>query len=480
MSYTGLNYYLLTAVTLALYALLPKKRRWLALLLGSLVFYVLAVGDALRLALFFSSIVLSWGFGLLLEKNRETNRNKRLLFLSLLLCGAPLLFPKLDVLLAEFCRLDGFHWVIPMGLAFYTLQMLSYLIDIASGKINAEKNLARYALYISFFPQILQGPIPRWSELAPQLFEGHEIREKNLREGLQLVLWGFFLKWMIADKAAILVNTVFDRFPSYQGVYVLIAGILYSLQLYTDFLACVTLSQGVAQLFGISLADNFRQPYFSRSIREFWRRWHISLSRWLKDYVYIPLGGSRRGTAQKYRNLLLTFLISGLWHGGGLKFLIWGMMHAIYQIAASVIYAPRNRLYLALQMPEDSLPRRILSTLGTCFWVMLAWIIFRANSLSQGMEMLRSLVTVWNPWVLFDGSLLQLGLPGKEWNVLLVSVAILFAVSVLQTRLRLRDWINQQHLMIRWPIYLLAIFAIYFMGTYGEGFRAQDFIYGAF
>ena len=214
--------------------------------------------------------------------------------------------------MAEFCRLDGFHWVIPMGLAFYTLQMLSYLIDIASGKINAEKNLARYALYISFFPQILQGPIPRWSELAPQLFEGHEIREKNLREGLQLVLWGFFLKWMIADKAAILVNTVFDRFPSYQGVYILIAGILYSLQLYTDFLACVTLSQGVAQLFGISLADNSHQPYFSRSIREFWRRWHISLSRWLKDYVYIPLGGSRRGTAQKYRNLLLTFLISGL------------------------------------------------------------------------------------------------------------------------------------------------------------------------
>ena len=160
MSYTGLNYYLLTAVTLALYALLPKKRRWLALLLGSLVFYLLAVGDTLCLALFFSSIVLSWGFGLLLEKNRETNRNKRLLSLSLLLCGAPLLFPKLDVLLAEFCRLDGFHWIIPMGLAFYTLQMLSYLIDIASGKINAEKNLARYALYISFFSSNSPGPDP--------------------------------------------------------------------------------------------------------------------------------------------------------------------------------------------------------------------------------------------------------------------------------------------------------------------------------
>lgn len=480
MSYTALNYYLLTAFTLALYALLPKKRRWLALLLGSLVFYVLAVRDTLRLVLFFSSIVLSWGFGLLLERNREAKRKNGLLFLSLLLCGAPLLFPKLDALLAEFCRLEGFHWIIPMGLAFYTLQMLSYLIDIASGKINAEKNLARYALYISFFPQILQGPIPRWSELATQLFEGHEIQQKNLREGLQLVLWGFFLKWMIADKAAILVNTVFDRFPSYQGVYVLIAGILYSLQLYTDFLACVTLSQGVAHLFGISLADNFRQPYFSRSIREFWRRWHISLSRWLKDYVYIPLGGNRRGTARKYCNLLLTFLVSGLWHGGGLKFLIWGLMHAVYQIVASVVSVPRNKIYLALQMPEDSLPRRILSTLGTCFWVMLAWIIFRANSLSQGLEMLRSLVTVWNPWVLFDGSLLLLGLPGKEWNVLLLSLAILFAVSLLQTRLCLRDWINRQHLLIRWSIYLLAIFAIFFMGTYGEGFHAQDFLYGAF
>ena len=155
-------------------------------------------------------------------------------------------------------------------------------------------------------------------------------------------------------------------------------------------------------------------------------------------------------------------------------------MHAVYQITSFVLSEPRNKIYLALQMPEDSLPRRILSTLGTCFWVMLAWIVFRANSLSQGLGMLRSLVTVWNPWVLFDGSLLQLGLPGKEWNVLLLSLAILFAVSVLQRKLRLRDWINRQHLLIRWSIYLLAILAIYFMGTYGEGFRTQDFIYGAF
>ena len=480
MSYTGLNYYLLTAVTLALYAALPMRRRWMALLFGSLVFYVLAVREPLRLALFFLSILLSWGFGLLLGKYRERKAASWLLPLSLLLCAAPLLLPKADALLPELWRLEGFRWILPMGLAFYTLQMLSYLCDIASGKITAERNLARYALFVSFFPQILQGPIPRWSELSPQLFEGHEITGKNLLEGLQLVLWGFFLKWMIADKAAIVVNRVFDSFPSYQGVYVFLAGILYSLQLYTDFLACVTLSQGVAQLFGISLTDNFRQPYFSRSIREFWQRWHISLSRWLKDYVYIPLGGNRKGTLRKYVNLLLTFLVSGLWHGGGVKFLVWGLMHAVYQIAASLIQRPRNRLYLALQMPEDSLPRRLLSTLGTCFWVMLAWIVFRADSLAQGLGMLRSLATVWNPWVWFDGSLLELGLPGKEWNVLLLSLAILFAVSVLQRKLRLRDWINRQHLLIRWSIYLLAILAIYFMGTYGEGFRTQDFIYGAF
>ena len=448
MSYTGLNYYLLTAVTLALYAALPMRRRWMALLFGSLVFYVLAVREPLRLALFFLSILLSWGFGLLLGKYRERKAASWLLPLSLLLCAAPLLLPKADALLPELWRLEGFRWILPMGL--------------------------------SFFPQILQGPIPRWSELSPQLFEGHEITGKNLLEGLQLVLWGFFLKWMIADKAAIVVNQVFDSFPSYQGVYVFLAGILYSLQLYTDFLACVTLSQGVAQLFGISLTDNFRQPYFSRSIREFWQRWHISLSRWLKDYVYIPLGGNRKGTLRKYVNLLLTFLVSGLWHGGGVKFLVWGLMHAVYQIAASLIQRPRNRLYLALQMPEDSLPRRLLSTLGTCFWVMLAWIVFRADSLAQGLGMLRSLATVWNPWVWFDGSLLELGLPGKEWNVLLLSLAILFAVSVLQRKLRLRDWINRQHLLIRWSIYLLAILAIYFMGTYGEGFRTQDFIYGAF
>ena len=183
MSYTALNYYLLTAVTLALYAALPMRRRWMALLFGSLVFYVLAVREPLRLALFFLSILLSWGFGLLLGKYRERKAASWLLPLSLLLCAAPLLLPKADALLPELWRLEGFRWILPMGLAFYTLQMLSYLCDIASGKITAERNLARYALFVSFFPQILQGPIPRWSELSPQLFEGHEITGKNLLVG---------------------------------------------------------------------------------------------------------------------------------------------------------------------------------------------------------------------------------------------------------------------------------------------------------
>ena len=464
MSYTGLNYYLLTAVTLALYAALPMRRRWMALLFGSLVFYVLAVREPLRLALFFLSILLSWGFGLLLGKYRERKAASWLLPLSLLLCAAPLLLPKADALLPELWRLEGFRWILPMGLAFYTLQMLSYLCDIASGKITAERNLARYALFVSFFPQILQGPIPRWSELSPQLFEGHEITGKNLLEGLQLVLWGFFLKWMIADKAAIVVNQVFDSFPSYQGVYVFLAGILYSLQLYTDFLACVTLSQGVAQLFGISLTDNFRQPYFSRSIREFWQRWHISLSRWLKDYVYIPLGGNRKGTLRKYVNLLLTFLVSGLWHGASWNFVIWGCVNGLFLVLTSKVFSMK---------PEGAFAKVV-----SCLFVFSVWalslVFFRTPTFADAMA-------VFSGFGFSGAETLKscgMGLPELRLSFFLIAALALLEILTERSQKSLESRILSFPTVLRWTVYILVALSILYLGVYGA--NDNSFIYFQF
>ena len=335
-------------------------------------------------------------------------------------------------------------------------------------------------LFISFFPQIMQGPILRYKQLGNELYEGHSFDATRICRGAQLILWGFFLKFMIAERAAIFVNTVFDNSGMYLGMFALVAGILYSIQLYSDFLACVCMSKGVAEIFGITLFDNFQQPYFSRSIKEFWRRWHMSLSSWLRDYVYIPLGGSRKGLPRKYLNLVLTFLVSGAWHGNGIRFLIWGLLHAFYQIAGDLLKPAQMKAKAFLGIKKDSLIEIWLDRIITFLLVMIAWIIFRADSFETGIRLITSIFTVHNYWIFWDNSLLSLGLDWKEWVVLATSVMILFKIERLQKNVIIRDWILEQPLFFRWGLYLLGIAIVITFGTYGFGFNAADFIYRGF
>lgn len=484
MNYTSFFYYIMVSIVVLLYYLLPKRVRWGALLLGSCAFYYIAVKDPVKIAVFFFSIAASYIGAIAIHKTADQSKAVRrtVLFLSIAISASPFLLYKAgDFIAGSVLYVPKVPWIVPLGISFYSMQIIAYLSDVYMGRILPQRNFAKYCLFISFFPQIIQGPIPRYKQLGGQLFGGNDFEYRNLVRGTQLIIWGFFLKLMIADKAAVAVNTIFDRYPAYLGMYVLVGGILYSLQLYTDFLACTTLSQGVSELFGIHLINNFERPYFSRSIKEFWRRWHISLSHWLRDYVYIPLGGNRKGTLSKYKNLIVTFAVSGIWHGGSWKFLFWGLLHAAYQLMGGWTYKIRDGIYDRVDMPKDSLPRRLIQTIGTFFWAMLAWIIFRASSLKGAIKMIASIFIVHNPWILFDDSLLKLGLVGKDWNILIVSLTILLIVSILQERqVKIRDWINDQHAAIRWPIYILAIWAILLFGTYGFGFNAQDFIYGGF
>ena len=478
MNYICTEYYLLLFLTLILYYIIPKGKQWIALLIGSAVFYCLVSTDIMQLCLFLATIILSFLGALLIERSKEGKQRLFMLWAVIILTAAPLLlFKGRDFLPAP--DTGRFSLIVPVGLSFYTLQIIAYLTDVYRKKIAAQRNLFKYALFISFFPQIIQGPIPRYEQLGDQLFGGTRFRMENIVRGSQRILWGLFLKLMIADKAAVAVNEIFDNSRMYAGAYIWIAGILYSLQLYTDFLSCTTLAQGASELFGIEIIDNFHHPYFAVSVQDFWRRWHISLSTWLKDYVYIPLGGSRAGKLRKYINLFLTFLISGFWHGEGMKFIFWGLLHAVYQIVGSITRKGRDRLYEMLLMPKGTFAWKLYRTIGTFFWVMIAWIIFRAEGLRAGLHMIRSMFTVYNPWILLNGALTSI-MPYQQWELLAAALFVLFTVSRAQEKTEVRNWIAQQHITIRWGLALVCIAVILVFGTYGFGYDAQAFIYGGF
>lgn len=474
MGFISIQYYLFLVPMVALYYL-SRRGSWFFLLVINLLYYSLAGAEGLVLLCGMTLVSYVMGLAVELVKRRS------LLALSLAATLAPLVVVKGEWIWGGVLPGGGGSLLAPLGLSFFTLQMAGYLADVYKGKIQAQRNPLKYALFVTFFPQMAQGPIPRYQKLMPQLLQRSKFEPENIARGAQLILWGFFLKMVIADRAAVFVNRVFDQWPVYNGLYVLLAGILYSLQLYADFQACTKLAQGSAWLMGIRLEENFRRPYLSASVKEFWGRWHLSLSSFLRDYVYIPLGGNRKGRVRKYLNLLITFLVSGFWHGNGPQFLVWGALHGGYQILGDLTRPVRDRFWEMTGFPPQGGARRWIQRLTTCFLVMAAWVIFRAPTLGQGAEMLWGMVTVWNPWIFLDDSLLSLGLSWKDWAVLALGVAFLIWASHTQERGNsVRIMVDRQPWVLRWALYILAVLAIALVGVYGYGFSAQDFIYGGF
>lgn len=479
MIYISLNYYCLIVAILLLYYCLPIKNRWIALLIGNISFYFLFYKTGWWI--FAGTTVASYFEGRLLQKFNGKVK-KIFLIISIFTILIPwMLINNWGLFINEVCKNNPISLVVPLGISFYTLQLLAYIVDVYSNKIVPEENIAKFMLFASFFPQLIQGPIPRYNQLHSQLIEGHRFDEKQVVKGFCYIIWGFFLKLVIADKAGIVVNMVFNNYPAYSGGYIWLASFLYSIQLYADFLACTTLSQGVSKLFGIELMNNFSRPYFATSIKDFWRRWHISLSEWLRDYIYIPLGGSRKGTYRKYVNLLITFIASGIWHGAGCRFLIWGSLHAFYQIAGDITHNLREHIYSRFNININSKTKIRLKQLGTFMLVNWAWIIFRADSLLLGCQMIKHMFTEFNPWIFFNNRIFTLGLVWKEMLVLLFAIVIFFKVEGYHEKgISVSDIVMRQILPIRWAIYMLTIIAIIVFGTYGFGFDAQDFIYGGF
>lgn len=476
MDFLSLTFAVFFIISVIFYYAVPKKMRWGVLLLSSLIFYVWSVPYLIIYLLF--SAVTTFVFGKWAENHKE--HGKAVLVLVIAANLAVLLFVKFYPLAEVRWNFPALKVLMPMGISFYTLQVIAYCVDVYKGKTEAQSDFLKYLLFVSFFPQILQGPIPRYSQLKEQLFEGHAFDYRTVKFGFQLILWGMFLKMVIADRAAIFVNEVFPNFHLYEGSMLAVAAVLYSIQLYTDFLGCVCIAMGAAQAYGIKLQTNFERPYLAVSIKDFWRRWHISLSSWLRDYVYIPLGGNRKGKLRRYLNLMLTFLVSGIWHGSGLQYIFWGLMQGGYQVAGEIMTPVRKAVKKALKINEESSVYVLWQRLCTFTLITISWIIFRAENLRTGLSIVKRIVTDFTPWIFFDGTLYTCGIEARNFHTLIICIIFVMIIEHVQEKRNLRELLERQHIIVRWGIYLGAIALVVILGVYGPGYDATQFLYGQF
>lgn len=476
MDFISVTYLLFLLILLFVYYVTPKNKQWIVLLVFSVFFY-----SCFSLKMWICMLltaVTTYAY------SRFGKRSKGMLIVTVILNIGLMLGLKTVTSGLGFVQvigLDRLAFLLPVGISFYTLQTVAYMVDVYRGTIEPQKNFFQYLLFIIFFPQILQGPIPRYEELGDQLYSGHTYNEKQVQSGLYLILWGFFQKMVIADRCNIVVNHIYDNYQRYDGLYFWIAAILYSIQLYTDFAGCVSIASGSAQALGIRLTQNFNHPYFAMSIKEFWHRWHMSLSGFLKDYVYIPLGGNRKGKIRKWCNILITFGVSGIWHGIGTHFFVWGLLHGFYQVMGEILQPLKAFGMRITGMSKDSVAHRLVSRLFTFFLVMVAWIFFRAENTSKAIYITTHLFGKWNPWILVSGDLYTLGLREEEWTVLLLCVLLLVVVAILHEKnISIRENFGKQPLFFRWIVLYVAIFVILIAGIYGPGYDSAQFIYGGF
>ena len=383
------------------------------------------------------------------------------------LAGVPLTIPKMNIAL-------------PVGISFFTFQSLSYVIDVYRGDTKAEKNFFRYALFVSFFPQLVAGPIERSGNLLGQFREKHKFDSREVVKGAMLMVWGFFMKVVVADRVAIVVDQVYNYYGSYEGVIPILGTVLFAVQIYCDFNGYTTIAIGSAEVMGFHLMQNFQHPYLAVSVADFWRRWHISLTSWFRDYIYFPLGGSRCAKWKRYRNIMVVFLVSGLWHGAAWTYVIWGGLNGLMQIIGDLLKPIRKKVLSVLRVNTDSFGHKLLQIFITFVLVDLAWVFFRAKDLSSAIHIIRSSF-VWNPWLLVDGTLYTLGLEQVDFWIMVLSILVLLGVDILHAnKISIRDSVLAWPLPVRWALVYGAVFWILLFGVYGPAFDAASFIYFQF
>ncbi len=408
MNFNSVTFLIFLPIVLLLYWVLPSKFRWIMLLIASYLFYMSWNAWLIFLILF--TTLVSYFSGLFMEKYGERkNIKKTLLVLTLVCCLGTLFFFKYFTfavnLTIDFFNLFNaglpqftFSLLLPVGISFYTFQTLSYVIDVYRGRIKAEKHLGYYALFVVYFPQLVAGPIERPDNLLPQLKAERTFNMDDFCTGLRIMVVGFFKKVVIADGVACYVNAVYNNLETANGVTAILATVLFAIQIYCDFSGYTDIAIGTARTMGIKLRDNFNEPYLAVSIKDFWRRWHISLTSWFTDYVYIPLGGNRCKIWRWAMNVMIVFLLSGLWHGAALTFVVWGAIHGIYQIIGKLKGIALNKLATkySFKLPEDNVALTFFRRTVTFALVCFAWIFFRGNTLADCGTIITKIFTDWS------------------------------------------------------------------------------------
>ena len=404
MTFNSWEFLLFYPLVALLYFVLPKRARWPMLLVASYFFYACYQADLIFLIV--GTTLVSFVASHVIERTEKRWAKRLALTVTLLVCFGVLFFYKyfnflsgsvsgiIELLGGTPSRLE-LDLILPVGISFYTFQTLSYVIDVYRGDVKTEKNFFFYALFVSFFPQLVAGPIERPGNLIPQLKESHKFNTADFKKGSKHMLVGFFKKICVADLISVYVNAVYNSPENATALGVIIATALFAVQIYCDFSGYTDIAIGCARIMGIRLMKNFDHPYKSESIKEFWSRWHVSLSSWFKDYLYIPLGGNRKGKPRQLINVMIVFLVSGLWHGAAWTFVIWGAIHGIYQVIGTLTIKPRNKLLSRIGLSEKSMGVRLARRIITFILVTFAWLFFRANSMADAAVLLNTLVTGW-------------------------------------------------------------------------------------
>jgi len=498
MLFNSIDYLFFFPIVLLIYYLIPHKVKHVWLLLASYYFYM--CWNAEYALLIFSSTVVTYVCGLALEKIKQAEGKgeakrrcmKVAVFVTALLNFSVLFYFKYTNfvlytvkkgfgLLGIHVDIPSFDVLLPVGISFFTFQVVGYVIDVYRNETSAEKNFVRYALFVSFFPKLVSGPIERSENLLNQLKEIKSFNVFRVKSGLLTIAYGLFLKIVIADNISNIINPVFSKVEEYGGMELLVAAILFAFQVYCDFEGYTKMAIGSAELLGYHLLENFRAPYLAISVKDFWRRWHISLTSWFRDYLYIPIGGSKQGKIRKQVNTLIVFLCSGLWHGAAWHYVLWGGLNGLLSVGDDLLTPIKKRWSSCFKMGEKSLMYRTVCRLITFILIDITWVFFRADSVRDAIYILVSVVKDFRFIWFTNGGFATLFLSEREMMIIMLSLLILFLVDYLRERgNNIKTIIFSWNIVFRWMFYWMCFMIILYWGAYGLDYEQKQFIYFQF
>lgn len=485
MTFISLQFLIFFLIVTSLYFVVPHRWRWLLLLVAGCIFYMSFI--PVYILLLFLLIIIDYSAGLLIERTKKKGRAIFLIISIMSTIAVLFVFKYFNFFIVNFAQVLIFiNWnysekflslALPIGLSFHTFQSLSYVIEVYRGRQKAEHHLGIYALYVMFYPQLMAGPIERPYNMLHQFHEKHNFEYKSAVRGLRLMLWGAFQKVVVADRAAVVVNLVYGNPTAYSGLVLIIATVLFAFQIFCDFAGYSNIAIGAARVMGFRLMKNFDGPYFATSIGEFWSKWHISLSTWFRDYLYIPLGGSRVSKLRYAFNIMATFLVSGLWHGANWTFVVWGGLHGFFLLVSKWTSKYTNKLGSLIQW-------------GITFsLVTYAWIFFRAKDLTEALYISNHLFINLTEDLLklakVDLATIEtlavekekiLGLTPGTWFVVIAAILTMTIVRAIQNRKSMHDFLEKLPLPLRWAIYYALILIIVFYTARSR----EQFIYFQF